>query len=270
MQTSISQQLPEQFSSVMGLGVPVGIFAPSKTSRWGSAIFGMLLLGGSALTVLGGIFYAYDQADKHGSAFFQRAIGTPLIIAAIMFVIGAALAYSAFNNWNKAAVLYEKGLAYQDNKGMQMLRWEEIVYFFFSITKHYRNGVYVGTTYIYTLQKADNSRVLLNNALAKVQDLGNAIEKAVFPIQYQRIVEQLKLGQPVSLGPVLLNKDGIGIGKKSFVWPEVEQVGIQNGYINVKKKNGGWFSGASIPVSSIPNLQAMLAVVDQIVKVKPG
>lgn len=270
MQSMGTLQIPEQFSSVMGLGAPVRVFAPKGSSRWGSAIFGLLLLGGSAVVALGGLYYAYDQTQKHGPAVFQREIGLPLIFAGLMFLFGAALVFSAFSNWTKAAVLYEKGLAYNDRKGVQMWRWEEVAYFFIAITKHYTNGVYTGTTYIYTLQKADGSRLVLNNALGKVQELGDVINKNIFPLQYQRLVDQLRQGQAVVLGPITLSKDSITVDKKSYAWAEVEQVGIQRGFVSVKKKNGGWFSGASTRVAAIPNLDAMLSVVDQIVKVKAG
>jgi hypothetical protein len=72
------------------------------------------------------------------------------------------------------------------------------------------------------------------------------------------------------LGPIAISKDYITLGKKNYPWGEVEQVGIQKGYMNIKKKGGGWFSGASSPISAIPNLDALFAVVNQIVKVKAG
>jgi hypothetical protein len=270
MQPIGSMQVPEQFSSVVGLGVPSSVFLPGARSRWGSVIFGVLLLGGSVLAVLGGIYYAYDQTQKHGPVVFGRAITAPLFIALCMFALGVWLAFSAFTNWNKAVVLYEKGLAYNDRKGIQVWRWEDIEYFFMAITKHYTNGIYTGTTYVYTLMKKDGSKLALTNVFTKIQDLGNAIEKNVFQIQYQRIVQALNLGQGVALGPIVLSKDGIMVEKKSYVWADVEQVGIQRGFVSVKKRNGGWFSGASTSVAAIPNLDAMLAVIDQIVKVKTG
>lgn len=270
MQTIGSIQVPEQFSSVVGLGVPTGVFSPGTRSRWGSAISGVLLLGGSVLAVLGGLYYAYDQTQQHGPAVLQRTITAPLIIALCMFALGAYLAFSAFMNWSKVVVLYERGLAYHDRKGVQVWRWEEMEYFFMAITKHYTNGVYTGTTYVYTIQKTDGSKLALTNVFAKIQDLGNVIQKNVFPIQYQRIVQALKLGQGVALGPIVLSQNGIVVEKKSYPWTDVEQVGIQRGFVSVKKKNGGWFSGASTRVAAIPNLEAMLAVVDQIVKVKTG
>jgi hypothetical protein len=201
---------------------------------------------------------------------FQKVVVSPLVAAFVMIIVGVILALNAFTNWNKAAVLYEKGVAYNDRKGIQSWRWEDIHYFFMAITKHYTNGVYTGTTYVYTLQKSDGARLVFNNNLNKVQDLGGAIQQKVFPIQYQRMVDVLKQGQSLKLGPIVLNKDGMKMDKKVYTWAEVEQVGIQRGYVSVKKIGGGWFSGATTPVAAIPNLDPFLAIVDQIVKVKAG
>jgi hypothetical protein len=267
---SNSTQIPEEFSSVYGLGLPTGLFLIGSASRWVSAVFGLLLLGGAALAVVYGMYDTYVQTAKYGPAVFQRTVTPPVCIAAIMFLFGLWLALSAFVNWKKAVVLYEKGLAYNDRKGLQTWRWEEIHYFFIAITRHYYNGIPTGTTTLYTLKKPDGSQLKLDNKFSKIQVLGKFIQQNVFPLHYERLVQALKNGQSVTLGSVALSKDGITIGKKAFPWAEVEQVGIQSGFVSVKKKGGGWFSGASAPVASIPNLEAMLAVVDQVVNVKAG
>ena len=270
MQTSGSIQVPPQFSSVIGLGAPIRVFLPSAGQRWGSAIFGALFLGGSLIVALWGLYSTFDQVNKHGPAVFQKTIITPAIFTLIMVVIGIFLLWSAVNNWNKAVVLYQKGLAYNSFKGVQDWRWEDVHYFFLSITKHYYNGVPTGTTHIYTMQKADGSRLVLSDTFSKVEELGDAIQKNVFSFQYERIVNMIKQGQPVVLGPIMLNKDGIQMDKKMYAWGEVEQIGIQRGLVSIKKRGGGWFSGASTQVARIPNLNPLLAVVDQIVKVKAG
>jgi hypothetical protein len=270
VQSSASLQVPEQFSSVYELGRPTAKFPTGNASRWASAVTGVLLLGGAALTVIYGVYDVYVQTAKYGPAVFERTISAPACIAVLLFLIGAGLAISAFLNWNKAVVVYEKGLAYNDRRGLQFWRWEDVNHFFIAVTKHYYNGIPTGTTYVYTLKKADGSQIKLDNKFTKIQELGKMIQKNVFPFQYERLTQSLKNGQTVTLGAVALDKDGIAIGKKTFPWVEVEQVDIQAGFVSVKKKDGGWFSGASAPVASIPNLEAMLAVVDQVVKVKAG
>lgn len=265
-----SVQVPEEFIGVYGLGVPVDIYPATAWNRWVSAIMGVLLLGGAGLVGIYGFYNTYVQVAKYGSVMLSKTITVPLIIAGLLLLFGILAAVNAYQSWNKSVVVYEKGLAYSDNKGVQTWGWHEVEWFFFSITKHYHNGIYTGTTYLYTLQKADGSKLKLDNKFKKVEALGQFVGQKVAPIQYDRLVQKLRSGQTVVLGPIAISKDYITLGKKNYPWGEVEQVGIQKGYMNIKKKGGGWFSGASSPVSAIPNLDALFAVVNQIVKVKAG
>jgi hypothetical protein len=263
-------QIPEQFVGVYGLGAPLGVYPVGVSNRWVSAILGVLLIGGAGLVAIYGIYDAYVQVAKYGPVMFSKTITAPLIIAGFLLLFGILAGVNAYQSWNKLVVTYEKGLAYSDNKGVQSWGWHEVELFFASITKHYRNGIYVGTTYLYTLQKADGSRIKLDNKFKKIETLGQFIGQKVAPLQYDKLLQKLRSGQTVVLGPIAISKDNISIGKKCYPWSEVEQVGIQKGYVSIKKKNGGWFSGATSPVSAIPNLDALFAIVNQLAKVKTG
>jgi hypothetical protein len=263
-------QLPEAFSSVFGLGAPVAFFPASRGARWGSLSAGLLFLLGAFAATIFGVFSTFANYQKYGPAVIGRELTPPLIIAAIAFAIGAGASWSAYSNWNRAVAVYTNGLAANDNKGLQTWRWEEVDQFYAAITRHYTNGVYTGTTYIYTLRKADNSKLVFDNKYNKVQDLGQAIEQAVTPTLYKRAADAYNAGHTVSFGSVAISKEGVTIGKKVYPWAEVAQVSINQGYIRVSKKDGGWFSGASAAASTIPNLNVLLSIIDQITGVKTG
>lgn len=261
-------QVPEQFTGVYGLGTPLNVYSVGAANRWISAILGVILIGGAGLAVIYGLYDTSVQVAKYGPVMFSKTIVPPFIIAILMLFFGILVAVNAFLNWNRSVVVYEKGLAYSDNKGIQTWGWHEVEWFYVAITKRYHNGIYTGTTYLYTLQKPDGSRLKLDNKFKQVETLGRLVGQKVAPYQYDRLLQKLRSGQMVLLGPIAISKDAIAVGKKSYQWDEVEQVGIQKGYVSIKKKGGGWFSGASSPVSAIPNLDALFAVVNQIVKVK--
>jgi len=267
---NLPAQLPEAFSSVFGLGTPVAFFPASRGARWGNLIAGLLFLFGSFAAVVFGAFTTYANYQRYGPAVIGQDLGTPLIIAAIAFVIGAGTLWTAYRNWNRAVALYSSGLAYNDNKGLQTWRWEEVDQFLSAITRHYTNGVYTGTTYVYTLRKADNTKLVFDNRLNKVQDLGPLIERAVTPTLYKRAADAYNAGQTVTFGPIAISKEGVTIGKKVYPWAEVAQVSINQGFVQVSKKGGGWFSGASASAATIPNLNVLLSIVDQIIGVKTG
>jgi len=271
MQTQNSPvQVPEQFVGVYGLGAPVAVYPVGASNRWISAIWGVLLIGGAGLAGIYGIYDTYVQVAKYGPVMFSKAITVPFIIAGFLLLFGILAGVNAYQNWNKYAVLYEKGLAYSDNKGFQTWGWHEVEWFFVSITKRYHNGIYTGTTYLYTLQKANGSRLRLDNKFKKVETLGQFIGQKVAPFQYDKLLQKIRNGQTAVLGAIAVSKDSVTMGKKCYAWSEVEQVGIHKGYISIKKKDGGWFSGASARVSAIPNVDALFAILNQVVKVKTG
>jgi len=255
---------------VFGLGTPVAFFPAGRMARWGSLITGLLFLLGSFVAAVFGVFTTYAHVQKFGPAVITRDLSTPLVLAVIAFAIGAAATWSAYSNWNRAALVYTNGIAYNDGKGLQTWRWEEVDQFLAAITRHYTNGIYTGTTYVYTLRKADGTKLVLDNRFNKVQDLGQMVERAATPTLYKRAADAYNAGQTVSFGPVALSKGGIAFGKKSYPWTEVAQVSINKGFLQVSKKDGGWFSGASAAASTIPNLNVLLSIVDQVVGVKAG
>ena len=200
---------------------------------------------------------------------FSTSLIGPWILAAVLLGIALLLAWNAYTNWKKAAVIYQNGLAYRDRKGLRTWRWEDFNSMTSAVTKHYTNGIYTSTTHIYTLVKQDGEKFVVNDTIANVEALATDIRKHIFPLLYEQVAQAYNEGRNCLFGPVKLSKaDGIQVGKKVYPWDQVEQVAIQKGVLSVKKKGGGWFSGASATASSIPNLEVMLSIIDQVVGLK--
>ncbi len=259
------QQVPEFFNNVFGLGAPGQVFNLRNRNRW-SSWFAIIFFLGGALVVFGyGLINTYLRWQRFGPAVIMKTITAPLIIAALCFLLGIWAAWSLWSNAKKSAVLYSDGLAYHDRKGLQSWRYDEIASMFSAVTKHYTNGIYTGTTHIYTLIKKDGSQLALNDSLDKIEDLAHQIQDRVFPILYPIYAQEYDSGKTLTFGPVTMSKQaGITIGKKNYPWNEVKQVSIQRGFIQVAKKDGGWFSGANVSASSVPNLPVLLSLLDQI------
>jgi hypothetical protein len=260
-------QLPETFQSVINLGTLKGYFPLRKASRWGNIILLLLAWGGAALAVVYGVYQAYAW-QRYGPVMIEDQLRMPLIVAFVLFVIGTFVAWTLFVNWKKAAALYEYGLAYTSRKGLEMWRWEEVAQLFAAITRHYTNGVYTGTTHVYTLIDRQNRRLVLNDSLDHVEELGKAVETGTFPQLYAGASGQYNSGISVAFGPVTISKSGIQFKNKVYPWTDVKEVTIRRGILQVSKKDGGLFSGASAAVSGIPNLRALLSIIDQVVGIK--
>jgi hypothetical protein len=263
-------QIPVAFISVIGLGAAGGYFPVKRWNRWGSLVIFFILLGGAVLVFLFGIYEAYMAWQQHGPAMIDDKLTGPLVIAFVLFASGLLAGWGAYSDWNKGVETYERGFAYNDRKGLQIWRWEEVVSMTSAITRHYTNGIYTRTTHVYTLYNRQNKRLVLSDSITKVEELAKNIDESIFPLLYGLAADQYNAGQEIVFGPVVISKAGIGIGKKTYPWTEVKEVTIHHGVLKVSRKEGGWFSGASAAVSTIPNLRVLLSLIDQVTGVNTG
>jgi hypothetical protein len=262
--------IPEAFNATFGLGAAREYFPVTNFRRWGNLVLFFLLLGGALLLFLWGLYDTSLAYQAHGPAMIDDHLIAPLLFAALLFVLGLLAGWSAYANWNKGLAVYEKGFAVRDRKGIQSWHNEELVSFTAAVTRHYTNGIYTGTTHVYTLLNKRNEKIVLSDVFKKVEQAAQMIENSSFQLRYAPASQAYNSGQTVVFGPVAINKAGIVIGKKTYPWAEVKLASIQQGYLKITKKDGGWFSGASAPAASIPNLRVLLSIIDQVVGLQAG
>lgn len=265
----LTPTIPEGFPPILtGLGAPVRYFPVRKFNKIGSLVMFIVFLAGALAVLIYGLYRAYTAYWQHGAAVIGSMLSTPLILAAVLFLLAVLGGWLAYSNWNRGVLLCEKGFAIRSRKGIQEWRWEEITSIKVRITRQYANGVYTGTTHEYMLVNNQNGRVTINEGFQKVVELGEVIESSVFPLLYEPAAEQYNQGKPVAFGPVVISKLGLHFGKKTIPWEEIKEVSLQRGDLKVSRKEGGWFSGASVPAPVIPNLRVLLAILKQVVGLK--
>jgi hypothetical protein len=264
-----SIQVPDAFSTVIGMGAPGGVYQGRKLSRWGSLISVGLFLGGALIVLVYGLVNTYQKWQNHGPAIINKTLMGPIIISVTLFLIGLFAALSALNAWKVGLVIYQNGIAYRVRKRIRAWQWDEIDSITIAVTKNYFSGIYTGTSHFYTLNHKDGEKIILNDTIENIEELGAHINKNVFPVIYKRKAEIYNRGQLCDFGPVRISKsDGIQIKRKKYPWDMVENISIRKGILSIKKKDGGWFSGISVPASTIPNLEVLLSMVDQIIGVE--
>jgi Tfp pilus assembly protein PilZ len=261
-------QFPEAFASVIGLGAPKRYFPIKNLNRAGSLTAFLIFLTGSILVFLYGLYSTYVAYQKHGPAMIADKLVWPVIIAFVLLLLGLAAGWSAYANWKRGIALYDQGFAVRDRKGILSWRWEDVAALTAAVTRHYTNGIFTGTTHLYTLYNRQNERLVLNDIYVKVEELAKAIEECIFPLLYVRAADQYNTGQMLIFGPVAVSKAGIQIGKKTYPWMKVKEVSVHQGTVKISRKDGGWFSGANAAAASIPNLRVLLAIIHQVVGVK--
>jgi len=252
------------------MGALVEVFQP-KTAVVFQIIFSVVffLSGGGALAYA--LYILWQRWGRYYPPVILKAMAPWLIGALIGFAIAGLLLWELFRRRKKGAVVFTNGFGYSDHKGVQTWRWEQVKDVTANVVKHYTNGIYTGTTHTYTLVNNNNDKLVINDTIKDVEALFTHIENNTLQQRYQRTADAYNQGNPVVFGPVTITKSkGIQIGKKSYSWEEIEQVGINKGVLSVKKKGGGWFSGATATAGSIPNLQVLLSIINQIVGLQAG
>ena len=262
--------IPAAFDSVNGLGALLGYYPARKANRWGNLVVCLLLLAGAVLVFLYGLYSGFLGYQLHGPAVIGDRITVPLLIAVLLFILGWLAGWGAYINWSKGVAVYEHGLAYRDRAGLQTWRWDEILTMTSAVTRHYTNGIYTGTTHVYTLLDRQNHRLILADAICRVEDLAKVIDMNTFPRLYPLAVDQYNAGELLLFGPVTISKQGMTIGKKTYPWGEVKQVSIHHGTLRVTRKEGGRSSGGRAAASAIPNIHVLLAIIQQEVGLKIG
>lgn len=263
-------KLPKQFANLMGMGSVVQIFQPKAPLAVYIILSGILLLGGGGA---GGyaLYLLWQRWGRYYPPQILKDMAPWLIGAFIAFLIAALLLWELYRRRKKGAVVFANGFAYSDHKGVQTWRWEQVKDVTANVVRHYTNGIYTGTTHTYTLIKNNGDKLVVNDALKEAEAFFNHLQNNTLQQRYQRLADEYNLGSPVTFGQVTIGKQtGIQIGKKSYAWDEIQQVGINKGVLSVKKKDGKWFSGASATAGSIPNLHVLLSIINQIVGLQTG
>jgi hypothetical protein len=262
--------IPAAFNTANGLGALLGYYPARKANRWGNLAVCLLLLSGAVLVFLYGIYSSFLAYQLHGPAVIGDKITAPLLIAVLLSGLGLLAGWEAYVNWRKGVAVYERGFACRDRTGLQTWCWDDILAMTSAVTRHYHNGIYTGTTHVYTLLDRQNQRLKLGDSIGRVEDLAKAIDTNIFPRLYPRAVDQYNSGEMLPFGPIAISKQGMTLGKKTYPWGEVKEVSIHHGILRVTRKEGGRFNGARAAASAIPNLRVLLAIIQQVVGLKLG
>ncbi|POX56292.1 hypothetical protein C3489_06115 [Streptomyces sp. Ru71] len=159
--------------------------------------------------------------------------------------------------------LFEHGLAEVGRNGeVSVFRWDSMTVLQ-EITERYANGVYVGTTYVYTLYREDGTTLKVTGFYAQPERWGPAIQQEITRAQLPGLLAGLERGGTLAYGELSVNLGGVATPKGSLTWPEVDSAELSQGVL-VLRRAGKKLPWARIPVKKIPNLCLFLALVDRL------
>ncbi|MCP5094716.1 MAG: hypothetical protein GY943_04100 [Chloroflexi bacterium] len=231
------------------LGTPTAEYRRNSRNVKFSLVFSVIL------AIICGFFALAGLMDQEWGIF---GIGAFFGALCVWWFIGT------YRNKDMQVLVFKEGLAYTKQELTNIVRWPDITAVYQNVTKHYRNGIYTGTTHVYTIQCANGQKYTFNDALAKVENLGNTIQQEAFRHIFPRLIEQYNAGQTVSFGKLSISKAGIANKKETLPWNKIEGIQLTKGIISVKKE-GKWLKWSTATVGQTPNIFVFTTMVDQIV-----
>ena len=211
----------------------------------------------------GGLALVGQSSDSSnmGSVLVLVIVGLLLIAGGIYSMLYGVI----YKNWG--VYVYDRGFVHKrGSQAGQPFRWEQIEAVWYRVTRHYRNGIYMGTTHNYRVRRQDGYEIVLNDRFANVATLGDTVSNQVTGAKMPQVIAAYNAGQAITFGPLSVSRQGIQNASGNLLpWPEIKDVSLQSGYVAVSKA-GKWLRWSSQPVRNIHNVFLFIAMVRFILK----
>ncbi len=201
----------------------------------------------------------FTAVDTSGNFWVFTLLGLALLAGGVWGVV------NIYRNFDVRVMVCAQGLLRTHRGQAEVVRWEQVDAFWQAVTRRYMNGVYTGTTHLYTLRRSDGAVFKFNDTLNKVEALGNTIQREVTRVLLPRFIYAYNAGSTVTFGPLSINQQGISNSKEMLPWSQFKDMQVKRGVISVKKE-GKWLNWSSVHVPQIPNFYVFMALVDYAAK----
>lgn len=268
---SYTPQMPQavaSFSPEMYQSATAYRLGPLWTS-YDVTMTGKRIIAGAILIVFGVVVGLVSTIRFIGAPISGSVLTALLgvLVGLLLCAVGSYLLlyHIIYKNWH--VVAFEQGFLYKKgNEAPQPFRWDQIEAAWYHVTRHYRNGIYTGTTHRYRVRRQGGYEIILNDRFTNVGQLGDIISDQVTRYQLPQVMAAYNAGQTVSFGPLSIHWQGIMNGQGSLLpWQEIHDVEIQRGYVSVRKA-GKWLSWSGQPVANIPNVFVFIAMTKSILR----
>ncbi len=259
--SQIAPQLsPEayQFTAAYQLGTPTAEYEVKRT--FGNRFVGVppILIGIFLLVVgIGFVILGVLQPSS------MRWVG--FIMGPLLILIGLLTSIGWYTKRNLRIYVCTDGLVQVNGNDIRAIRWDEIESVHRRVTKHYTNGIYMRTSYLYTVRGSNGTRFMFNDMLENIEKLGNTLEYEVTRRQLPKAIAAYNAGIPLNFGKLTISQQGVSNGKETLLWSQVQGIQANKGVISIKKE-GKWLNWSTVRASMVPNIFVFLALVDYIMQ----
>jgi hypothetical protein len=150
-------------------------------------------------------------------------------------------------------------------KQVQAFPWNQTAEVWQSITRNYRNGRYTGTTYVYTLRRADGYQIKLDNLTKDIAELGPVVAQGITRELVPRALQAIRGGQTLTFASLSLSQRGIANRREMLPWSQIQGVNVHQGRATIKKVGTSrvfWTER----VAKIPNFFVLTIIADEMLR----
>jgi len=198
--------------------------------------------------------------------FLHRRI-SDLIFAAVHFLTFVRTSILKFRLRDCQYYVFPEGLALIQRDQMIAFLWEEI-----DTTENKANEnlfrnfwsfVIKGYSLRFLVTRRDGAQFTFTDLLPKYEKLWEIIQQQTLPILLSRALEYYRAGQPVCFGPLRLDLDGVGHGRKSLAWSDLQEILVTENKVLIREKDR-WWPWFMASTSRIPNVHVFRSMTEVI------
>jgi len=245
-------QLPlemQNLASMYQLGTPMAEYRGGFTGRAIGAI-----VAGVFLVVLFGFIWIGSAAGSDPASSVVFAIFTLLSLA---FLAWATISPLLSNSWR--VYVFNQGFVFLKGGQPDIFRLAEIRAIWQRVTQYYRYGIRTRTTHKYTIERADGHRIVLNDRIKKVGELGYGLSQQISEFMLPHMITAYNAGNVITFGPLSVSRQGVSNGREMLPWPSIKEIGASRGIVRVRQE-GRWLNWSTVAVASIPNFPVFMAL----------
>lgn len=187
-------------------------------------------------------------------AYDQRRAAT--IVCALSGVCSLAFGYALVHHRGARLRLFSEGLELQVSGRHYRFRWEQVEFLTLKVTARTVNGIRAATLHEYTLHLADGRKVAIPSGLQDLEQLGQRLEREVYPRAASRAFERLRRNESVCFGPCKISNQGLEMSGTLKNWKDLEPIVLSGGIFTVRKRGGQTWR--VVPFSDVPNAPVFL------------
>ena len=270
---------------------PLVSFYRGRPLEWRDLL--LLILPGT-LAVLAPLLYGVWRADyaytHYGPAAADAWSRPWYLAAAILLAIFALVAYLRIRRAHRFVAVHKNGLRLNVPSGRPRLLhraytlpWEDITGIASATIQDHLLNLPLRTHHQVTLYAAAGKPIRLGDALEHLPELASHIKASLYPRLLPGLQVALQGGQWLYFGPVAIHREALQLGpahspvlprppaqsrtrplgarrRSNIPWSQIERLSVQSGYLLVEFKNR---SSRRFPISSIPNFELLLQLVQQ-------